>query len=336
MPNLCSLPHFPHSFPFLNFIGIFVVFALGADDVFVAVDKWKNARHELPSGTTEQIAALALPDAAYAMLLTSTTTAVAFFGTALCPVAPIVAFAVFCGLLIIFDYLMNIFLVFPALCLYDTWLLRGSKNPCINFEWCCKRNEDPDSEATTPHVNETDKETIKERISSDDEEIQDDDPDAEERHKELEEEKHALIHRLLDGYYNFIHKFRWYVLGLSLAGSIVCAVIASKLTLPVSSEVSILPDSNNYQKHRVWSQQLLSTMLAKGEGSEVVISWGILPADTGDHLNPGKHLVSLASLSNCFDMTNIQSFFSSSQTLGQNLSSMIRSIQEPTVLRRIS
>jgi len=31
-------------FPFLNFIGVFVVFALGADHVFVAVDKWKNAR----------------------------------------------------------------------------------------------------------------------------------------------------------------------------------------------------------------------------------------------------------------------------------------------------
>ena len=61
-------------FPFLNFIGIFVVFALGADDVFVAVDKWKNARQELPHGTTEQVAALALPDAAYAMLLTSMTT----------------------------------------------------------------------------------------------------------------------------------------------------------------------------------------------------------------------------------------------------------------------
>lgn len=72
-------------FPFLNFIGIFVVFALGADDVFVAVDKWKSARQELPHGTTEQVAALALPDAAYAMLLTSTTTAVAFFATAICP-----------------------------------------------------------------------------------------------------------------------------------------------------------------------------------------------------------------------------------------------------------
>ena len=69
-------------FPFLNFIGVFVVFALGADDIFVAVDKWKNARLEHRSATTEQIAAIALPDAAQSMFLTTITTAVAFFGTA--------------------------------------------------------------------------------------------------------------------------------------------------------------------------------------------------------------------------------------------------------------
>ena len=58
-------------FPFLNFIGIFVVFALGADDVFVAVDKWKNARLAHKGASTEEIAAIALPDAALAMFLTT-------------------------------------------------------------------------------------------------------------------------------------------------------------------------------------------------------------------------------------------------------------------------
>ena len=73
--------------------------------MFVAVDKFKAARHELPNESTEIIACLALPDAAYSMLLTSVTTTVAFLGTAICPVGPIVCFAVFCGLLITLDYL---------------------------------------------------------------------------------------------------------------------------------------------------------------------------------------------------------------------------------------
>lgn len=58
-------------FPFLNFLGVYVVFAIGADDVFVACDKWKNVRLEYPHATTEEIASLALPDAAAAMFLTS-------------------------------------------------------------------------------------------------------------------------------------------------------------------------------------------------------------------------------------------------------------------------
>eukprot|EP00980_Cylindrotheca_fusiformis_P006546 scaffold1384_cov116-Cylindrotheca_fusiformis.AAC.24 len=76
-------------FPFLNFIGVFVVFALGADNVFVTVDKWKNARIAHPTAETAIIAAISLPDAATAMFLTTSTTAIAFFGTAICPVAPV-------------------------------------------------------------------------------------------------------------------------------------------------------------------------------------------------------------------------------------------------------
>jgi hypothetical protein len=70
-------------------LGIFVIFALGADDVFVAVDKWKNARLASPGAPPQEIAAKVFPDAALAMLLTALTTAVAFFGTAVCPVSPI-------------------------------------------------------------------------------------------------------------------------------------------------------------------------------------------------------------------------------------------------------
>ncbi|KAL7467681.1 hypothetical protein ACHAXS_007918 [Conticribra weissflogii] len=266
-------------FPFLNFIGIFVVFALGADDVFVAVDKWKNARHELPYGTTEQVAALALPDAAYAMLLTSTTTAAAFFATAICPVGPIVCFAVFCGLLITFDYLMNIFLVFPALCLYDTWILNGSKNKCVNFDWRCQKAIADDSNTTDIKAS-----TRSSSPASRNDNIELTVTDI--RHNSLEAEKHSLIHRILSAYYSMLHKFRWFVLVIVIAATILCAVFAAQLTLPVSSEVAILPDSNPYQKHRSWSESLLSNVMAKGEGSETSIIWGLTPADTGNHLNP--------------------------------------------------
>jgi hypothetical protein len=74
-------------FPFLNFVGIFVVLTLEVVDILVVVDKWKNARlragFDAPTG---QVAAVVFPDAAICMLLTSFTTAFAFFTTATCPV----------------------------------------------------------------------------------------------------------------------------------------------------------------------------------------------------------------------------------------------------------
>ena len=121
---------------------MFVAAALGADDIFVAVDKWKNARLDNPSGKTEDVAALALPDAASAMFLTTATTAVAFFATAICPVTPILCFAIFCGLMIMFNYFLNILLVFPSLCLYDIWLMNGSRNFFINCGCCSGKKAD--------------------------------------------------------------------------------------------------------------------------------------------------------------------------------------------------
>jgi len=127
-------------FPFLNFIGIFIVFALGADDIFVAVDKWKNARICLgDDATVQEVAAVALSNATTAMFLTTITTAIAFFGTAVCVVAPIYCFAVFAGLLIALDYVMCLLLIYPALCIYDN---RRHGCWCYNYGGMKSRSED--------------------------------------------------------------------------------------------------------------------------------------------------------------------------------------------------
>lgn len=193
----CSQQHRNYSFPFLNLIGVFVAAALGADYVFVSVDKWKNARLENQSVSTQEVAALALPNAASAMFLTTSTTVVAFFATMICPVAPILCFALFCGLLIMFNYIMNVLLLFPALCLYDIWLKNGSRNILTNFRCCSK----PITEANV--------------LSQSD-------------------DKQSLIHRILSKYYNYLHKLRYGVLIASIIATAVCIYIA--LTVSTCSE----------------------------------------------------------------------------------------------------
>ena len=253
-------------FPFLNFIGVFVVFALGADHVFVAVDKWKNARNDHPEYTTEQVAAKSLPDAAVAMFLTTSTTAIAFFATAICPVAPVRLFAIFCGLLITFDYIMDVLLIFPCLCIYDGY--RDNMNCCISFEGCrCFRkkqgdDQEEENENEAPaHTDVTDE-------------------------GEVKPVQMSLIRRILFGYYNLLHRFRWPLFAASTVAFAVCCYFASQLRLPLSSDVRLLRESVEFEQSYQWRLNLLSEVLEKQGGSLAFVVWGTSAADTGDQSNP--------------------------------------------------
>lgn len=122
------------SFPFLNINAVFVVFAVGADDIFVAVDKWKMMRRELPHDfRTEQVAEHALPKIAFATFVTSITTAAAFFASAGNNVPIVSSLAIFSGLVITMDYVLSIVILFPSICIYDRWLVRGCRSRWISL-----------------------------------------------------------------------------------------------------------------------------------------------------------------------------------------------------------
>jgi len=183
------------------------------------------------------------------------TTAVAFFGTAICPVAPLKMFAIFNGLLIMFDYFLCVFLIFPALCLYDKWLLRGH-NRFLSCH-CCHNLE--------AHGRDT--------IDGDGD----------------EEESESLIRRILTSFYSYVHRGRYVWFVICLAAFITCGVFAATLDLPDSSDVRILDSSNEHEKCYEWRLNLLIDSLEKQSGSRAYVIWGVTPADTGDQNNPGKN-----------------------------------------------
>eukprot|EP00934_Nitzschia_sp_Nitz4_P004646 Nitzschia sp. Nitz4//scaffold228_size32365//15936//19222//NITZ4_007906-RA/size32365-augustus-gene-0.41-mRNA-1//-1//CDS//3329542819//4636//frame0 len=263
-------------FPFLNFIGIFVVFALGAGDVFIAVDKWRNARVKYPTADVQRIAAIALPDAAEAMLLTTLTTSVAFFATAICPVAPIKMFSVFCGLLVIFDYLMNMLLVFPALCIYDNAVAsRGidGVSCCVHLSFSCTSRKDHNP---TEEEIEDEEVQMKHNRQPTEDELND-------------EETYDGLQKLFIVYYdNVLHRFRWPLLVASVTAIAVCTYFASKLDLPTSSDVRILEENVQFEQNYAWRQNLLSTVLEKSTGSTATMIWGVKAADTGNHNDPDE------------------------------------------------
>jgi predicted RND superfamily exporter protein len=263
-------------FPFLNFIGVFVAAALGADDVFVAVDKWKNARLKHPTATTQDIAEIALPDAAGAMLLTTSTTTVAFFATTICPVTPILCFALFCALLILFNYIINVVLLFPALALYDIWLMNGNQNVLINCGCCAK--------SITDRHDETEEDTEANDVS--------------------EETKPSLIHKILSAYFFFLKKFRYFILAACLIAIGICTYVALTIKLPDSVDVRLLPADHEFELHFKWKQELLSFLFFFAGGSSGQITWGLLPKDTGIRNNPDS--LTAIVLDETFDPSSIE------------------------------
>lgn len=163
-------------------------------------------------------------------------------------------FAVFNGLLISFDYILCVFLIFPALCLYDKWILQRH-NCCVSCH-CCHRFESHGKDTLDGDIRE--------------------------------EKSDSFIRRLLTRFYDGIHYTRWVLVLICVGAMIVCGIYAASLELPDSSDVRILDESNEHEKCYEWRQNLLSSILVKQSGSQAYIVFGLTPADTGDKNNPSK------------------------------------------------
>lgn len=184
------------------------------------------------------------------------TTAIAFFATAICPVPALKLFALFSGLLIVFDYILCLLLVLPSLCIFDRWL-------CCDALWWCGRPIRP--------------------------------PPG----------KEALIRRVLRVYYSLIHRFRCFWIVSIIVTTIGCSFVATKLSLPDTSEVRVLRPEHEFEQNYRWRQRLLVSELERARGTRVWMMWGITPADTGNHRNPRES--STIVLDESFDPSSIES-----------------------------
>jgi len=161
---------------------------------------------------------------------------------------------------------MNIMIVFPALCLYDIWLQRGSSNCLV----ACFSN------------NLKSKYDVEEAVES----------------------KTSFIHRILSFYYSFTHRFRWVVLLASLVAITVCTVFALKLQLPETSEVRLLPEGHPLELHFIWRANILAHTFFFSAGTGVQVVWGIEPYDNGKRNDPDS--LSVLKLDSTFDASSAE------------------------------
>ena len=88
---------------FLQYMCFFVIMGIGADDIFVFVDAWRQAK-ALAFDDEHERFAYAYTRAVTAMTVTSATSAMAFFATALSPIPAVMCFGLTMGIIVLVDF----------------------------------------------------------------------------------------------------------------------------------------------------------------------------------------------------------------------------------------
>ena len=121
---------------FEHFLGIYIVLAIGADDVFVFMDTYKQSFYAGPhvNASLTKRMSWVYRRAGLAMLITSLTTASAFVATSLSsPIPTLQAFGIFAAAVIIFDYVLVMTLLCSAVVIYHNLFERKPGLCCA----CC-------------------------------------------------------------------------------------------------------------------------------------------------------------------------------------------------------
>lgn len=118
----------------LQVLAIFVILGIGADDIFVFFDAYRQSKVILPANTSREVRMQwAYRKAAVAMLLTSITTFAAFMVTALSGIVNIRVFGIFAATLVLVNYLLCISLLPALIIIHEQYVKPYRFCMC----WCC-------------------------------------------------------------------------------------------------------------------------------------------------------------------------------------------------------
>ena len=113
-------------------LSIFIILGVGADDVFILYDTWRESSHSSYPSLAHRLS-FVYRRAAFAMLFTSLTTGIAFIVSAFSPFLGVSTFGVFAGILVFVNYL-SVIIFLPTVVV--TYHLYWDKYTCC---CCCER-----------------------------------------------------------------------------------------------------------------------------------------------------------------------------------------------------
>ncbi|GMH39835.1 hypothetical protein BSKO_07739 [Bryopsis sp. KO-2023] len=298
-------------FDFLHLLVIFILLGIGADDVFVFTDAFKQSKCVKGIGRSLQARLVyTTKRAAKAVFVTSFTTVAAFLATATSSLMPMQSFGIFAALCIAFLFLVNVLLMPAAIVLwsgYTPWCVQklcccfghchdafdcSSKIPCCS---CC--HIDPDETFDLPMGNPIsdrmsapgslemvgtyERNTSGVSVNAADESNQQETKVTVEKTKTeeiLEEDVTQLrsLERFFNGkYFNFILKARWVLVAMGVIAFIGGLVLVSTFEPPSSAE-QWWPSYHSFNKFTKWMDRD-GPFIESGEDdvAEVHLVWGL-------------------------------------------------------------
>lgn len=244
-------------FSALQILTIFLVLGIGADDVFVFTDAWKQAAITL-GAHVDLITRMSWTyrRAVRAMTVTSFTTAAAFFVTATSPIMPISTLGVWAGLLILIQYFLVI-TVYP--CALIIWHRFWRPRLAIRFFKKVDKSM-VEKEAETP---------LWHRFLP---------PSRRPAVKGFATGDYRPIERFFRGpWYSFVFRFRFVIVILALVFAGLSVWRATKLEPPVDAE-QFLPSSHPLLMALITLQDAFPISDAD-ELLNVVFTWGVVDID---------------------------------------------------------
>jgi predicted RND superfamily exporter protein len=136
-------------FATLNALAIFIVAAIGADDIFIFMDAYKQSKFRNPENLVDLETRMSwvYRRTGTAMAITSATTCAAFLCTLITPLASIQSFGVFAAVVIFIDYVLVMTLFCTAVVIYhDRYEDRACCGCCCTWP-CGKTDPSPTEQA---------------------------------------------------------------------------------------------------------------------------------------------------------------------------------------------
>ncbi|GFO13195.1 protein dispatched homolog 1 [Plakobranchus ocellatus] len=109
-------------FPYMNLVTLIVMIGIGADDLFIYCKVWHLAKAEKNNGVLEKIVSDTLRHTAISMLVTSFTSAAAFYANCVSDITSIRCCGVFAGTCIVINFVLTVTWLPASVMLHERWL----------------------------------------------------------------------------------------------------------------------------------------------------------------------------------------------------------------------